>query len=289
MTTLFQQNREKRRKSKVVKGIASNRSSQEANYRRSLLLITKELEEIVKNQLVPVIKIRESEFKNDGILTDISQMISGFRSRLTGLDAVADRLSQGFVNSVDGYQSKRFNRMIKRSAGVDISGVLRNPRISNALEKSVVSNVKLIKSIPEKYFSKIEELVFENITKGRTTGSLLSDIRGLNNSTKKRAKIIARDQTSKLLSNLNQERQQAVGIIGYQWRNSKDRRVRGNPNGLYPDSKFDHWDREGKYFLWEKTVPAPKAPNGKAYNQPPADGHPGEPIQCRCIADPVIE
>ena len=68
----------------------------------------------------------------------------------------------------------------------------------------------------------------------------------------------------------------------------------GNPSGLYPEveknSKYhgDHWERQGKYYLFEKMASAPKAPDGKAFRQPPPDGSPGMAINCRCYADPVI-
>ena len=49
--------------------------------------------------------------------------------------------------------------------------------------------------------------------------------------------------------------------------NIADERVRGNPNGKYPNAKYNHWEREGQIF---------------SVDEPPEDGHPGEPIRCRC-------
>jgi uncharacterized protein with gpF-like domain len=50
--------------------------------------------------------------------------------------------------------------------------------------------------------------------------------------------------------------------------------VRGNPAGLYPHAKYSHHHREGKTYRDSK---------------PPPDGHPGEPIRCRCWREPVFE
>jgi uncharacterized protein with gpF-like domain len=50
----------------------------------------------------------------------------------------------------------------------------------------------------------------------------------------------------------------------------------GNPSGLYPHwhrQHGDHYAREGKVYSWDK---------------PPADGHPGTPIGCRCFAQTII-
>jgi len=49
---------------------------------------------------------------------------------------------------------------------------------------------------------------------------------------------------------LNRNRQEDLGVMGYDWRNVGDERVRGNPVGLYKNAKYDHWHREGKGFKW---------------------------------------
>lgn len=78
-----------------------------------------------------------------------------------------------------------------------------------------------------------------------------------------RAKVIARDQIGKLNGQLTQARQQALGITEYVWRTSRDQRVRDA-----------HADRDGRRFRWSTA---------------PADGHPGHPVQCRCVAEGVID
>jgi len=261
---------------RAVRGVKGSRTSEEVRYRRELLNIVGMIETAISGELVPAIKSRESEFKTDGVLTDLTNILRNTRARFGDLESLGTMIANRQAMGVNVMQSKRFNNLISRGMGIDIPTTF-TPKIATALESSVVKNVSLIKSIPEQYFGKIEQLIHENVTKGRTGGSLIADIVKLNGSTKKKAKLIARDQTAKLVSNLNKERQQQAGIIGYQWRNSQDQRVRGNPSGLYPKSKFDHWLREGRYFLWENTKTPPMAPNGKPFRQPPADGHPGEP------------
>ena len=54
-----------------------------------------------------------------------------------------------------------------------------------------------------------------------------------------------------------------MGIEEYRWRTSKDERVRAT-----------HAANEGKVFRWDT---------------PPAEtGHPGNDVQCRCDARPII-
>ena len=92
-----------------------------------------------------------------------------------------------------------------------------------------------------------------------------------------RARLIARDQTSKMNVAINMARQTSIGIEEYIWRTAKDRRVVGTPGGLWPEGNAmhgNHYKREGKTYRWDN---------------PPHDGHPGWPINCRCYPEPVLD
>ena len=153
---------------------------------------------------------------------------------------------------------------MKEAVGVDLQSIVQNEGIEDILIATTRDNVGLIKSIPDEYFKKIENIVFSNTVQGSTSGSMIKQIQKVNGSTAKRAKLIARDQSSKLNSALSQARQQNLGIEEYVWRTSGDERVRDN-----------HKSKNGKTFRWDS---------------PPKDtGHPGQDIQCRCVAQPIIK
>jgi SPP1 gp7 family putative phage head morphogenesis protein len=127
----------------------------------------------------------------------------------------------------------------------------------------VRENVALIKSLSRKHFDDLERRVLDAFRSGRRAESLSRQIREQYGASQKRAMLIARDQIGKLNGNLTRQRQKALGVERYIWRTSQDERVRSL-----------HREREGKEFSWD---------------EPPEDGHPGEPIQCRCTAEPVID
>jgi hypothetical protein len=89
-----------------------------------------------------------------------------------------------------------------------------------------------------------------------------------------RAAFIAEDQTGTLNGKLTGRRHRDLGVVRYRWRNSRDERVRGRPDGRWPNAKHSHWSREAQIFEDAK---------------PPEDGHPGEPPRCRCWREPVFE
>jgi SPP1 gp7 family putative phage head morphogenesis protein len=136
--------------------------------------------------------------------------------------------------------------------------------LSDILIGTIRENVALIKSIPDEYFKKIETIVYSGTISGDSSSSMIQQIRQLGYSTTKRARLIARDQTSKLNSNLTMQRSKNLGVEEYVWRTAQDDRVRES-----------HKKKNGKVYRWD---------------DPPKDtGHPGQDIQCRCVAQPIIK
>ncbi len=124
-------------------------------------------------------------------------------------------------------------------------------------------NVDLIKSIPRQWHEDVRVAVSEAWQGGRSTRELVERLEQRYGITRRRARLIARDQIGKLNGQLTGMRQVELGIRGYTWRTSRDERVRQR-----------HADREGTRYTW---------------GAPPDDGHPGMPIQCRCTAEPDVE
>jgi uncharacterized protein with gpF-like domain len=193
-------------------------------------------------------------------------------------DSVADRIAFNFVSRIDADNKARVERMLQNALGVDIVSVLDNEAVSKELEIAIADNTRLIKTIPEEHFKKVAQAVYGNY-RGESfpEGSLANRLKKLGSITDRRAKFIARDQTQKLVTSLNAVRQKEAGVDRYIWRNQGDNRVVGKPGGLYPEGNkkhMDHWHREGKIYKW---------------SDPPADGHPGQPIGCRCFAEPIVD
>lgn len=102
-----------------------------------------------------------------------------------------------------------------------------------------------------------------------------------------RAKIIARDQCSKLNASLTEGRMSDAGLETYVWDTVQDERVRGNPSGIYARALPSHWVMQGLVCRWDDpTVCRDKQGN---WVPRPADAplvHPGIAILCRCVALP---
>lgn len=263
----------------------------EVRYRKRLLAITKRIKRLVKRVLIPAIRRLEPEFIADSRASarkELVTILNLLNHQLLQTDKNAFKWSESFVRGTNKVNERRNFTMFKRVSGIDLKRAIMNEGIDSVLKKDIELNVKLIKSIPDVYFKRLNKILEDSLLRGQNAGSLIEQITKLTGSTEKRAKFIARDQTATISGQLNERRSKNLGSIGYKWIDSRDRRVRGNPSGFYPNAEHSHWARNGHFYLWRDMRNPPKAPDRKPFRKPPQDGSPGVPIGCRCTAVPVI-
>lgn len=215
------------------------------------------------NSLIPLLRSLESEYVQDAYAATLSEVFERLRESYIDVGRNAKVVASSFVSETSRVNRERFYKSIENAIGINLQTVIQKEGLEDLLIAKTSENVSLIKSIPDEYFKKIESIVYNNTTRGSKAGGIIKEIMELEQSTIKRAKLIARDQTQKLNSAMNQKRQENLGIEEYIWITSKDERVRET-----------HKQNNGKRFRWD--------------SPPPKTGHPGEDIQCRCVAQPII-
>lgn len=252
--------KEKKRRIRPVK----SPKSPEVKYRKQLQLLTAKLRTDVNNNIIPLLRQLEPEYVNDAYARTLEDAFNRLKQNYSDINENARIISNSFVDGSNQTNKRRFYSAMNNAIGVDLQSVIANENLDDILVATTRENVALIRSIPEEYFKKIETIVFTNTTQGSTAGSMIKQIMQTGKVTTNRAKLIARDQTSKLNSALTQQRSQNLGIEEYIWRTAGDERVRES-----------HRRKNGKVFRWD---------------DPPKDtGHPGQDIQCRCVAEPIIK
>lgn len=165
-----------------------------------------------------------------------------------------------FANVLSGFNSNQFHRMMKSIIGVDI--FIPEPWLRDSITNFIHQNIALIKSLQTQSLSDLQGIVMRGFQQGTRPTDISAQLQKRYGVQKRRANLIARDQVGKLNGQLTQLRQKSAGVESYIWRTSLDERVRP-----------EHRDREGQEFKW---------------SEPPSDGNPGEPINCRCSSEPVI-
>lgn len=130
------------------------------------------------------------------------------------------------------------------------------------LDAFVRRNVDLITKLEDEAKQRIKNTI--TAMHGATSDDVADELERQGDVVGNKAKLIARDQTSKLNSALTQVRCQASGISEYIWVTSADERVRDT-----------HRANDGKRFRFD--------------SPPPETGNPGDDINCRCTASPVVD
>lgn len=254
-----------RQKLKASQGSGVDVSRQlELNYYKALIkyFVDPVIKDINK-ELLPILEREEKFYIANYDPTTIKVAITALRSQWSLIEDTAEEIAAEMAKQNNEFNRKNFVKKINKAAGVDISHILADSNVDSALRASVTENVALIKTIPAKQFDRLEKAVLQGVNSGSDFFSIKKDIQAIGGVSKRRAKLIARDQVSKLNGNLNRIRQDDIGITHYFWRTSEDERVRP-----------EHAANNGLRFAWDS---------------PPANtGHPGEDIQCRCTADPDL-
>lgn len=149
-------------------------------------------------------------------------------------------------------------KQIKAATGVELP--LADRAVGSTLRAFTAENVALIESMGQRYLDQVERLIVSGVAEGRRWEDLAVEIEDRFDVAESSAQLIARDQVGKAYGAINEVRQTELGIEGYVWRTVQDQRVRDEHRAL-----------EGQHFSWD---------------DPPEDGHPGEPVSCRCWAEP---
>lgn len=181
-------------------------------------------------------------------------------------------LAEQMVSETDKASASAVQGSLKQmSGGLTIKASAITEPMKTIMKATIAENVKLIRSIPERYFIDVQGAVMRSITTGNGLQDLVPELQKFKGVTQRRARTIARDQTHKAYSNLNFERMANAGVKKFEWIHSNA--------GLEPRQL--HQELDGKVFRMDD-LPVIDARTGER-------GIPGQLINCRCIMRPVIE
>lgn len=156
---------------------------------------------------------------------------------------------------------------------------LSEPWLTPLINRWTAQNADLIVNVTDTFANRIQRTVRDAVEKGvraseledRIADELMDEESIPWMSIEYRARLIARDQVSKLNADITEERQRDIGVERYTWSTSHDDRVRES-----------HKERDGLVFRWDEDIEPQLLDYGLEPDE--IDGHPGTPIQCRCSA-----
>lgn len=158
------------------------------------------------------------------------------------------------------------------SGGLSLKTTVITGQVAEATKAAVAANVALIKSIPDEYFTKIQGDVFRSIQQGNGLQDVLGAVVQTGAVTRRRAVLIAKDQTSKATTAINSARMKALGIKKFEWLHSA--------GGVEPRPL--HIGVLNRRIFSLADPPIIDERTGER-------GLPGQLINCRCRMVPVVD
>lgn len=177
-------------------------------------------------------------------------------------------IGQKIAELTSAHQKEQLLSQVRQTIGIKLE-TLADTGLRDRIKRFTAENVALIETVPQKYFDDVEKVVLKGMREGARAPEIAADMQEQFEISESRAKLIARDQVLKFNGELNEARQGALGIDRYIWRTVGDNRVRS-----------EHDEREGQIYSWDSPPGDP--------SDPAAGGHPGEAINCRCYAEPIL-
>ena len=241
---------------------------QEIMYTKDLLSLSRELAKIIREVMYPAIPSMVEEVqrktptdRQDDYLDRLKSLIVFIRKAIQGKVDETILQAENVARNINQFNYNQFQKINENVLGVDL--FVSEPWLLDQLKLFSAQNAQLITSLPDQELERVAGYIERGLQDGTSIREIEKDIQKSFGITRRRAKLIARDQTTKLNASLTKLRQQEVGVTEYVWQTSGDERVRPT-----------HRANDGKTFRWDK---------------PPATGHPGSDVNCRCVALPVLD
>jgi SPP1 gp7 family putative phage head morphogenesis protein len=242
-----------------------------ASYVDALWKMLAKAKTLVDHKLLPVVRrlpvvedgASRLEERRDSDSSDLQDAIEDAASDFVDEfdNARLAELAGPFGDRTATFELQELGKQYKAALGVDLN--LAEPTLAGELEDWTRANVALIKTVPQRYFADIESKTLEAFRNGDRPEQIERMLQERFGVAQSNAARIGRDQVGKLYGQLAERRQTDLGVRTYFWRTMEDDRVRK-----------EHEELDGQEFEWD---------------DPPEEGHPGEPIECRCFAEPNFE
>lgn len=188
-------------------------------------------------------------------------IIEQLRNESAAYIAIAEAKARSAIQREAQRHTQAWVASVKAGTQIDIGRLLADDDLVQLLSIKSEEFVGLIRSLSSDTIQRIERQVLGSIFEGRSNADIAKALREIEGIGLNRAKLIARDQASKLNAAMNEFRQGQAGVEKFKWKTILDGRERAS-----------HHAKNGKVFKWADPVEKP-----------------GQAVNCRCRALAVLE
>jgi SPP1 gp7 family putative phage head morphogenesis protein len=254
----------------LIKGTPlANPSIVQARYQEKLDALIDKMSEITQLELAKFFNEPHAQeyFAMDASVSSQARILTNYLSRRVNklFADQAPELAEQQANAVDKASSNALHSSLQKlSGGLSLSTTTLAGPLTDILSASITENVALIKSISQQYLTGVQGAVMRSITTGQGLHDLIPFLEKHKGITKRRAAMIASDQTRKAYNNLNRGRMEKVGLVSFGWLHT---------GGSQHPRKL-HQSYNGKIFRFDN-LPIIDEDTGER-------GIPGQAINCHC-------
>jgi len=249
-----------------LRGVRANARA-EAIFRKKLLRLVDDMNQSLLYWLSAAYNEFRSEMALDASpLATLQKKMNELAKRwLKNFRVGAEKLAEWHTKSTLNYTDADMKAMLK-DAGFTVQMQI-TPAMQTAYDAVIAEQVGLITNMSTQQLAQIETLVMQSVQSGRDLATLTDALENQFGITRRRAKLIARDQNNKATQTLTRTRQQELGLRQSIWRHSHAGKV-PRPSHVKADGKT--YDLDKGMFLDGKWT------------------FPGIEINCRCFSTPII-
>lgn len=193
------------------------------------------------------------------------------------------------ANSISKQSKKQWSKFVKQATGVDITMFETEAERELAAEWAS-DNIDRLKNYANIHAKKVNEIIATGVAEDKNWIDIKKEIIKANTRvTAAQANYIARDATGNLSSGLQQVLSKEAGIEAYKWNTRRDRKVRGNPWGLYPKTKYSHYKMRGVLRRWsDGKISTDEGRTWRRVRGREEPEHVGRAPNCRCTGEPFF-
>lgn len=242
---------------------------EQLEYQRAILALVRAAAEAIRNQILPNVRrlvdqTRQTDpsVRQDAPADEVANALDalGTETLAASRAGITASVSTTVRRTVE-FNGRELDRVFERTLQVGIPSF--EPYLGDFVVAATRENVSRITALLETEFADAERTILSGFRRGLRFEDIGRQLEERFDIISGRAQLIARDQIASLNGELNRLRQTNLGVTSFIWRTSQDDRVRPA-----------HEELDGRQFTWAEGAPE--------------EGLPGEPILCRCIAEPVL-
>ncbi len=200
---------------KILRAIKPNAGIR-VKYRRRLEAMIDDMNRSVVWWLRAEYRRQEARITQDSPVADLSKRLGElFRYWMRRWQNKLEDFARDFVHSTER-KTRNSMKQALRDAGFTVK--FDSSRAEQTVVRALIlENTRLIKSIPEEYFSNVFRIVGQGVSMGRNTAYIEEQLHQRYGITKRRAKLIARDQSNKATEAIKRVENRRLGITQGIW------------------------------------------------------------------------